>query len=711
MPGPFYSQTGPTYRDRMSVNQSLKVKDSIFSGEEILLVEDNVTTIRASFFGNPQQFRAAYKRSRINWYLAQPSYMNVKSPIWFRAISVMRGNNIIPYGDFTTYSKRHVILEKPFALFDWTSIGTAFANWKGIFDNGNGNFSEASLYIQLYIPCNGLIEPPHIKALVNTAYQDLVPTWESEPSYQTHFTRWFKIGNLTGWNGLVGGWETRIQDLNTNGESLGYTILDCVDTAKPFGLDNSYYSAQNCWNDLWTVMNAAYSGDKQNKGWQDLFFYNIYLEEKGRIFKKPISPIRGFKYETGQVPLNGNSGYIPGSNSFMIFASFRPAIGTSELCNFENTWSYVYDDTGKPVINTGKNIPYVFQKLTYRMTESDEVLCLKQRSTDYNGSEPRYAWEWFSSEQNNTQYYNPKDPFNTEFDPGIGLGYDRFKYGGGLQLTPYSAASYAVSFSPVEPTEWGPGSFNWLNVIADLNTRAEEKSGHEPQYLLPNPGTVDPRVGFILSAEYYDIQDLVDIFNGYGLSEQYCITVGYQFRFALFPDKATSLIYNRPQEASTISGGLGGIMTFKEERFSVPFWITPYTPADPKAPLGTSINPGFVNRGMNSDEIRLYSLFLNTGPSPILIKHKNHIMSKMRPGNVEIRFCTWKSYDYTSAQNANGWSTIDYYDAQPKAEFGRFANKKLILKKYGKNLTFHLVYEGSSPDHLLPQYIEVNYPL
>jgi hypothetical protein len=710
MPGPFYSQTGPTYRDRMSVNQSLKVKDSIFSGEEILLVEDNVTTIRASFAGNPLQFRAAYKRSRINWYLAQPSYMNVKSPIWFRAISVMRGNNIIPYGDFTTYSKRHVILEKPLALFDWTSIGTAFANWKGIFDNGNGNFSEASLYIQLYIPCNGLIEPPHIKALVNTAYQDLVPTWESEPSYQTHFTRWFNIGNLTGWPGLYGGWNIRIDDLNNNGQSLGYTILDCVDASKPFGLDSSYYSAQSCWEDLWTLMTASYSaeGGITNKNWQDIFFYNIYLEEKGRIFKKPISPIRGFKYETGKVPLLGNSGYVPGANRFMIFASFRPAIGGD--CGFENSWTYVYDDTGKPVISTGRTIPYVFQKLTYRMTESDEVLCLKQRSIDYNGGEPRYAWEWFSSEQNNTQYYNPKDPFNTKFAPVIGLGYDRFKYGGGLQLTPYSAACYAVIFSPENPGEWGPGSPNWLNVIADLNTRAEEKSGHEPQYLLSNPGTVDPRVGFILSAEYYDIQDLVDIFNGYGLSEQYCITVGYQFRFALFPDKATSLIYNRPQEASTIEGGLGGIMTFKEERFSVPFWV-PYTSAEPKAPIGTSAIPGEVNRSMNSDEVRLYSLFLNTSPSAILIKHKNHIMPRMRPGNVEIRFCTWKDSSNTTSPAGAGWSTLDNYDAQPKAEFGRFANKKLILKKYGKNLTFHLVYEGSSPDNLLPQYVEVSYPL
>lgn len=709
MPGPFYSQTGPTYRDRMSVNQSLKVKDSIFSGEEILLIEDNVTTIRASFFGNPQQFRAAYKRSRINWYLAQLSYKDVRSPIWFRAISVFRGNNTAA-GDFTTYSKRHVILEKPFALFDWTSIGDAFANWKSTFDNGAERFSEASLYIQLYIPCNGLIEPPHIKALVNTSYQDLVPTWESEPSYQTHYTRWFKIGNLTGWSGLVGGWASWIGDLNNNNQSLGYAILNCVGSSKPFGLDNSYYSAQNCWEDLWTVMNATYSSNIQNTGWQDIFFYNIYLEEKGRIFKKPISPIRGFKYEARPVPLNGNPGYVPGSSRFMIFASFRPAIGGNELCEFENTWTYVYDDTGRPVINTGKYIPYVFQKLTYRMTESDEVLCLKQSFQDYNGGEPRYAWDWFSSEQYNTEYYNPKDPFNTQFYSAVYSTYDRFNYGGGLQLTPYSAACYAVRLVPEEPADWGPGGANWLNVIADLNTRAEEKSGHEPQYIQPYPGNVDPRVGFILSAEYYDIRDLVDIFNGYGLNNQYCITVGYQFRFALFPDKATSLIYNRPQEASTISGGLGGIMTFKEERFSVPFWVSPYTPADPKAPLGTSPNPGAVNRGMNSDEIRLYSLFLNTGPSPILIKHKNHIMSKMRPGNVEIRFCTWKSYDYTSAQNANGWSTIDYYDAQPKAEFGRFANKKLILKKYGKNLTFHLVYEGSSPDHLLPQYIEVNYP-
>ena len=86
-------------------------------------------------------------------------------------------------------------------------------------------------------------------------------------------------------------------------------------------------------------------------------------------------------------------------------------------------------------------------------------------------------------------------------------------------------------------------------------------------------------------------------------------------------------------------------------------------------------------------------------------------MSRMRPGNVEIRFCTWKNAEYTSSPAGAGYSTFGDYDAQPKSEFGRFTNKKLILKKYGKNLTFHLVYDGSSPDNLLPQYVEVSYPI
>jgi len=704
MPGTFYSSIGVTSRDYKYINNSVKVKDSVFSGEEILLFEDNVFTSRRFYpseqgLSSPNIWMTFMKRSRIMWYYNTYN-SNDESPIWFRAVTVMQGNVVLGY---ETFSKRHVLLERPLSSFNFSAVRTACVDWvQNIFDNGGRRDNNFSLYIQLYIPCNGLIEPPHIASLVNTSYQDLSPTWEAVVSYSSHYTRWYNWGNLTSFNGIYFGWQPRISSLGP--ASFFGSIYKYIDSdvgggnGLLWGRDYSTYSPFTLWISWWQWFSNFF---EEGDSW-DFLGANLYLEEKGRIFKKPISPIRGFKYEyPNRRTLHGGGQYpqIFGSvtlvhNDWNIFSLDCPQLGNPALGTI---WNFTQDSNqGRSYNNLNYEPVSNYQKLTYRMTQSPDVITVKQATTSSGG--PNYAWEVIDSRANKN--YLPHDPFNLNANYQNGYGvYNRYSYGGGLNLTPYSAACFIVQLC-------GDININQLNTL--LNESAEAYSGHSPQLatLLPNI-----LYGFVVSAEYYDLNSLLDVLNTRVLTNLNGVRIwqGYYFKLALFPDKATSLVYTLPAEVSkSLLGGapgvnsrshiLGALLTFKDERMTVPMWTYSRLAYPSKAPMQNFSN-------LNSAEIRLGNLV--GGYIGLPIKDKRGFFNKMRPGNVEMRFCTFKPNWYTSSTNMNSESPFD----QNRNEFGRLADKKLILKRYGKNLTFHVVLDKSPSDVLLPQSVEVYYPI
>jgi hypothetical protein len=698
MPGTFYSSIGVTSRDYKYINNSVKIKDSVFSGDEILLFEDNAFTGRR-FYPSEQAINindiwaTFIKRSRIMWYYT--TYVNnTESPIWFRAVTVMQGNPTLGYENF---SKRHVLLERPFSVFNASAIRAACVDWvQNIFDNGGRRDNNFSLYIQLYIPCNGFIEPPHIASLVNTSYQALSPTWEAEVSYETHYTRWYNWGNLTSYAGLYTGWNTIISNLGV--ESFFGSIYKYINTdvdGRLWGRDFSTYSPFTLWTSWWGWFSSLFTTEDER--W-DFLGANLYLEEKGRIFKKPISPIRGFKYQyPNRRTLYGGGQYpqIFGSvtlvhNDWNRFDLSCPQLGNPPL---DTIWNFMQDSNET---NSYNNLSYEpvsnYQKLTYRMTQSPDVITVKQSKTTSSGP-PNYDWEVIDSRSNPN--YLPHDPFNLNEDY---IGYaERYNYGGGLNLTPYSAACFIVQLC---------GDIDLAVLNDELNLSAEAYSGHLPQ-ISGNPTNI--LYGFVVSAEYYDLDSLLDALyrlpaNGIRVWQ------GHYFKLALFPDKATSLVYTLPAEVSkSLLGGspgvnsrshmLGALLTFKDERMTIPVWSYSRLTYPSKAPTQNLSN-------MNSAEIRLGNLVSGYIGLPRPYDKKG-FFNKMRPGNVEMRFCTFKPNWYTVSTNMNSESPFD----QNRNEFGRLADKKLILKRYGKNLTFHVVLDKSPSDVLLPQSIEISYPV
>jgi hypothetical protein len=498
-------------------------------------------------------------------------------------------------------------------------------------------------------------------------------------------------------------WQPRISSLGP--DSFFGSIFKYIDSDSGgangllWGRDYSTYSPFTLWNSWWQWFSNLF---EEVDLW-DFLGANLYLEEKGRIFKKPISPIRGFKYEYPNRRTLYGGGQYPqffGSvslvhNDWNMFSLDCPQLGNPPLGTI---WNFMQDSKG---YNSYNNLNYEpvsnYQKLTYRMTQSPDVITVKQ-SKNTSAGPPNYAWEVIDSRANKN--YLPHDPFNLNADYD---GYaERYSYGGGLNLTPYSAACFIVQLC-------GDIDINQLNTL--LNESAEAYSGHLPQVINDSPGLL---YGFVVSAEYYDLNSLLDVLNIRVLGNLNGVRIwqGYYFKLALFPDKATSLVYTLPAEVSKSLLGenpgvnsrshiLGALLTFKDERMTIPFWSYSRLAFPNKAPI-----PHFSN--LNSAEIRLGNLVGGPGGyirSPL--EDKKGFFNKMRPGNVEMRFCTFKPNWYTNPTNMN----TNEIDGQNLNEFGRLADKKLILKKYGKNLTFHVVLDKSPSDVLLPQSAEIYYPV